>query len=85
MGPLDWIARGHARALLTGSPEGATAYIDADLREPDKILQDPDLLRTLDLSQPVALMLVAILMFFRDAEDPYGTVARLLEALPSGS
>jgi hypothetical protein len=81
----DPIVLAHARALLAGSPEGATAYLDADLREPDKILQDPDLLRTLDLSQPVALMLVAILMFFRDAEGPYGIVARLLEALPSGS
>jgi hypothetical protein len=50
----------HAHALLTSSPEGATAYIDADLREPDKILADDDLLGTLDLSQPVALMLVAI-------------------------
>ena len=81
----DPIVLAHARALLTSAPDGATAYIDADLREPDKILDHPDLRGTLDLSQPVGLMLVAILMFFRDTEDPQGIVARLLAALPSGS
>ncbi len=81
----DPIVLVHARALLTSSPEGETAYIDADLREPDKILSHPDLLRTLDLSQPVALMLVAILHFIMDADDPYAVVARLVGALPSGS
>jgi S-adenosyl methyltransferase len=49
----DPIVLAHARALLRSGPQGATAYMDADLREPDKILQQPDLLRTLDLSQPV--------------------------------
>ncbi|MER7334995.1 MULTISPECIES: SAM-dependent methyltransferase [unclassified Micromonospora] len=81
----DPIVLAHARALLSSSPEGATAYIDADLRDPEKILQHPDLLRTIDLSRPVALMLVAILHFVPDGDDPYGVVARLLEALPSGS
>jgi hypothetical protein len=81
----DPIVLVHARALLTSSPEGATAYIDADLREPDKILNDPALLRTLDLSRPVALMLIAILHFVPDEDDPYGIVRRLIGALPSGS
>ncbi|MEU4645329.1 SAM-dependent methyltransferase [Micromonospora sp. NPDC023814] len=81
----DPIVLAHARALLSSSPEGATAYIDADLRDPEKILQHPDLLRTIDLSRPVALMLVAILHFVPDGDDPYAVVARLLEALPSGS
>ncbi|MEH0823935.1 MULTISPECIES: SAM-dependent methyltransferase [unclassified Micromonospora] len=81
----DPIVLAHARALLTSSPEGATAYIDADLREPEKILRHPDLLRTIDLSRPVGLMLVAILHFVPDADDPYTVVRRLLEALPSGS
>ncbi len=81
----DPIVLTHARALLTSSPEGATAYLDADLREPDKILQQPALLRTLDLSQPVALLLVAILHFIVDADDPYGAVARLVDAMPPGS
>jgi hypothetical protein len=75
----------HARALLTSSPQGATAYVDADLREPAKILNDPDLRRTLDFSQPVALMLVAVLHFLLDQDDPYAVVARLVEALPPGS
>ncbi len=75
----------HARALLTSSPEGATAYIDADLREPDKILSSPDLEGILDLSQPIALMLVAILHFIVDADAPYEIVADLVADLPSGS
>ncbi|MER6594487.1 SAM-dependent methyltransferase [Micromonospora purpureochromogenes] len=81
----DPIVLAHARALLTSSPEGATAYIDADLRDPEKILRHPDLLRTIDLSRPVGLMLVAILHFVPDADDPYAVVRRLLEALPPGS
>ncbi|MBO4160735.1 MULTISPECIES: SAM-dependent methyltransferase [Micromonospora] len=81
----DPIVLAHARALLTSSPEGATAYIDADLREPEKILHHPELRRTLDLGQPVALMLVAILHFVGEAEDPYAVVRRLLAELPPGS
>ncbi|TDB94874.1 SAM-dependent methyltransferase [Micromonospora fluostatini] len=75
----------HARALLASSPSGATAYLDADLRRPDEILADPDLRRTLDLSQPVALMLVAVAHFLDDDDRPYDLVTRLLDALPSGS
>lgn len=81
----DPIVLAHARALLTSSAEGATAYIDADLRDPEKILHHPDLRRTLDLGQPVALMLVAILHFVPDTDDPYGVVRRLLAELPPGS
>ncbi|WP_433393310.1 SAM-dependent methyltransferase [Micromonospora sp. KLBMP9576] len=81
----DPIVLAHARALLTSSPEGATAYIDADLRDPERILRHPDLLRTIDLSQPVGLMLIAILHFVADDDDPYALVARLLDALPPGS
>ncbi len=81
----DPVVLAHARPLLTSSPEGATAYIDADLREPGKILNDPDLRRVLDLSQPVALMLVSVLQFIVDSDDPYGIVGRLIEALPAGS
>ncbi|MFI0366654.1 SAM-dependent methyltransferase [Actinomadura sp. 1N219] len=75
----------HARALLTSEPAGRTAYIQADLRDPDKILADADLARTLDMSRPVALMLVATMHFITDDHDPYDIVARLLGALPSGS
>lgn len=81
----DPIVLVHARALLTSEPQGRTAYIDADLREPEKILANRDLRRTLDLSRPVALMLVATMHFITDDHDPYGIVRTLLGALPSGS
>ena len=81
----DPIVLAHARALLPSSPGGATAYIDADLREPETILKAPELDATLDLHRPVALVLLAVLHFVRDAQDPYGIVARLVKALPAGS
>jgi S-adenosyl methyltransferase len=73
----------HARALLTSTPEGATDYIDADLRDPDKILEDAA--RTLDLGQPVALMLMGILGHIGDYDEARSIVRRLLASLPSGS
>jgi hypothetical protein len=79
----DPIVLAHARALLTSTPEGVTAYLDADLRDPATILaQAAD---TLDLTQPVAIMLVAVLHHIPDADDPYGVVGRLRDAVPSGS
>jgi hypothetical protein len=75
----------HARALLTSTPEGATAYLDADLREPRKILEDPVLRDTVDLSKPVALMLVAVLHFLRDDEHPRRIIDELTDALAPGS
>jgi len=75
----------HARALLTSTAEGRTAYIEADLREPDKILNDPALRETLDLTQPVGLVLVSVLPFV-PGDDVAGPIVRtLLDALPSGS
>ncbi len=81
----DPIVLAHARVLLNSHPEGRTAYIDADLRDPAGILFDPEVSNTLDLGQPVALMLVAILHFLTDEDDPAGIVATLLGALPAGS
>lgn len=81
----DPIVLTHARALLASSAEGATAYIDADLREPDKIINNDELRETLDFSRPLALILAAILHFIPDQDDPYGIVARLAGALPKGS
>jgi hypothetical protein len=81
----DPVVLTHARALLTSNAQGATAYVDADVREPDKILGDEALRRTLDFTEPIALMLVAILHFIPDEDDPYGIVARLVGALPPGS
>jgi O-methyltransferase involved in polyketide biosynthesis len=73
----------HARALLTSTPEGATDYIDADLRDPDAILQGAA--RTLDLSQPVAITLLGILPFIGDDQEANAILKRLLDAVPSGS
>jgi hypothetical protein len=82
----DPIVLAHARRLLTSTPAGgATAYIQADLRKPDAILGHPDLRGTLDLSRPVALMLIAVAQFVADAEQPYDHVARLTDALAPGS
>ncbi len=81
----DPIVGAHARALLTSDPAGRTAYIEADLHDPAAILRDPVVRGTLDFTQPVALMLVAVLHFFPDAADPAAIVRVLLDALPSGS
>jgi hypothetical protein len=81
----DPIVLVHARALLQSSPEGKTAYIHADLRDPARIRTHPDLTATLDLTRPVALMLIAVLHFITDNERPYDAVRQLCEALPSGS
>lgn len=81
----DPIVLVHARALLASSHEGATAYVLADAREPERILADPELTDTLDLSKPVALSLNALLHFLTDDEDPHATVRTLMNALPSGS
>ena len=80
----DPIVLSHARALLNSTPEGATAYLEADLRDSERILGAP-LRDTLDLSQPVALLLVAILHFLWPQDDPYGAVGRLVAELPAGS
>jgi hypothetical protein len=81
----DPIVLAHARRLLAGTPGGATAYIHADLRDPGGILDHPELRATLDLSRPVALLLIAILHFIDDAQDPHGQVATLTDALAPGS
>jgi len=81
----DPIVLAHARALLISSPQGKTAYIHADLREPETILADPAATATLDLSEPVALMLVAVLHFLPDEAQPRRIVDTLVGALPPGS
>jgi trans-aconitate methyltransferase len=73
----------HARALLTSSPEGATAYLDADLRDTGKILAHAA--GILDFSQPVAIMLIAVLHYIPDLAEASDIVARLLAAVPPGS
>ncbi len=81
----DPIVLVHARALMISSAEGRSEYISADLRDARSILQEPVLLDTLDLTQPVGLTLIAILMLLADEDDPWDMVAALREAMPSGS
>ncbi|GIH18492.1 SAM-dependent methyltransferase [Rugosimonospora africana] len=75
----------HARALLTSSPAGRTAYIDADLRAVTDILNAPELTQTLDLQRPFAVMLVAVLHLITDDRIAYPTIDTLVKTMPSGS
>jgi hypothetical protein len=79
----DPLVLAHARALLTSRPEGQTAYLDADLREPDTILEQAA--GTLDFTRPVAIMLLAILHYIPELADARRTVARLIDAVSPGS
>ena len=79
----DPIVLSHARALLTSDPSGRCTYIDADAREVDKILTEAA--RTLDFSQPVAVMMLGLLHFIPDPDDPCELIGRYLDAVTSGS
>jgi S-adenosyl methyltransferase len=81
----DPVVLAHSRALMVSSDHGTVTFVDADLRDPVGVLSVPDLVRVIDLSQPVALMLIAVLMLISDDEKPYDTVATLRDAMPSGS
>ena len=71
----------HAEALLTSPPQGVVDYIDADLRAPQAILAQAA--KVLDFSQPVAVMLIAIMHLIVDADDPYRLVSELMAAVPA--
>ena len=79
----DPIVMLHARALLASCPEGATGYVQADIRDPETILAKAA--ETLDFSRPVAIMLLAMLHFVSDAQDPAGIIRTLMDAVPRGS
>jgi hypothetical protein len=79
----DPLVLAHARALLTSSAEGATAYIDADLRNPDAILAEAA--KTLDFTQPIAITMLGVLIFINDDDEASAIMKRLRDALPSGS
>jgi len=79
----DPIVLSHARALLVSDSAGATDYLQADLRDTAAILSAAA--RTLDFSQPVAVLLLSVLHFIPDADDPHGVVKRLMDAVPTGS
>jgi S-adenosyl methyltransferase len=79
----DPIVLVHARALLITTPEGATAYLQADARDPEKILREAA--RTLDLSQPVAVMMLGIMHYIPDTDGPHQIVSRLMDGVAPGS
>jgi hypothetical protein len=79
----DPVVLAHARALLTGDPEGGTDYIDADLREPERILEAAA--KSLDFTQPVAVMLIAVLHCVGDDDNPAAIVGGLMDAVSPGS
>ena len=81
----DPLVLAHARALLTSAPQGRTAYLHADLRDPGAILSSPATQDILDFTQPVALILAAVLHFVPDEDNPAGIISTLLGALPPGS
>jgi S-adenosyl methyltransferase len=79
----DPVVLAHARALMTSNPAGATDYVDGDLRETGMILEQASAI--LDFTQPVAVMLIGILHFIGDDDQPYDIVSRLLGAVSPGS
>jgi O-methyltransferase involved in polyketide biosynthesis len=80
----DPMVLAHARALMVGTPQGRTAFVAGDVRDPAAILADPKVAETLDRERPIALLLVSVLMYFPD-DVAYGIVRTLLDGLPSGS
>jgi S-adenosyl methyltransferase len=81
----DPIVLVHARALMISTEEGRSEYVSADIRHPESILTERVLAETLDLTKPVGLTLIAILMLLSDEDDPWSLVAQLRDAMPSGS
>ncbi|MGW3957651.1 SAM-dependent methyltransferase [Streptomyces sp. NPDC004752] len=79
----DPVAVAHSQSVLAGNEDAGV--VAADLRRPEEILSSPEVGNLIDLNRPVALLLVAILHFVEDADDPYGAVAELREALAPGS
>ncbi|WP_067901011.1 SAM-dependent methyltransferase [Nocardia vaccinii] len=75
----------HARALMTSTDEGRTAYIDADMREPEAILTAPQLRDTLNLNEPIGLLLIAMLHFIEDDDEALRVARHVIDVLPSGS
>jgi hypothetical protein len=75
----------HARALMQSTPEGRTAYVQADMREPELIFSAPELHSTLDLTRPIGLTVIAVVHFIEDDDEAYRVVRDLVDRLPSGS
>jgi len=81
----DPIVLAHGRALLNSTPEGEAVYIEADIREPEKVLENPATRDTLDFTKPVALIFIGILHFFLEDDEVRRIVQPLIDAVPSGS
>jgi hypothetical protein len=81
----DPIVLAHSRALLISKPEGATAYLEADVTDPQAIIDSEEVNELLDLSKPVALSLVGVFHYLPDALKPYDLVRQLVEPLAPGS
>src|SRR5262245_3738823 len=79
----DPVVLARAHTLRNSAPKGATAYVNANPRDPESILRQAQ--AVLDFDQPIAIVIVSILHHFREEDDPYGTVGRFVEAVPSGS
>ena len=79
----DPIVLAHARALLTSTPQGACAYIDADARDTAAVLDRAA--QTLDFGAPVAVMVLCTMQYVADTDRPHDIIARLMAAVPSGS
>lgn len=80
---IDPVAVAHSRAILTGNTRAAV--VQGDARDPELLLEQPEVRRLLDLQKPVAVLLIALLHFVPDDEDAYGLVRRLREAIAPGS
>jgi len=81
----DPLVLAYARALMVGTTQGRTAYIAADMRDPQTIITAPEFLETLDLNQPVGLLLIAIVHFIEDDAEALQVVQQVLDVLPAGS
>ncbi|MCP2337790.1 O-methyltransferase involved in polyketide biosynthesis [Actinomadura rupiterrae] len=79
---IDPVACAHARALL---PDAATAVVDADIRRPSDVLDAPEVRELIDWSEPVALLLISVLHFIDDADDPAGIIGAFTGRMVSGS
>lgn len=80
----DPIVAAHSRALMPSAPQGRTAFVAADARDPAAILDDPTVIATLDRHEPIALMLISMLLYFTD-DQAHHIITTLMQALPSGS
>jgi SAM-dependent methyltransferase len=81
----DPIVLAHARVLMAGEDHGRTVFIHADARQPEKLLAEPALTDVIDFSRPVAVLLIGILHFMEDGDDPAGLIRTLLDVVPEGS